>query len=597
MDDLELIKQKINVVDLVGEYLPLKKTGVNFKANCPFHNEKTPSFVVSPERGIWHCFGCDKGGDIFKFVMEKEGIDFKEALEILAQKAGVVLKNNGSNKTKGINERILELNLKASQFFSYILTEHELGKRPLEYLTKRGLTPETIKQFGLGYAPKNWEAVCGFLRKRGFTDEELIQSGIAVPSKKSCYDRFRGRIVFPLIDTRGRIIGFSGRVLDDSQPKYINTPQTPVFDKGKFLLGLSLSRDAIREKKTAILVEGEMDMIMSYQSGIKNIVASKGTALTSDQINLIKKYTDTIALCFDTDLAGDEASRRGIEMAEALGLNIKVVEIEGGKDPGEICLKDPKLWEKAVESAVPIYDYYLQSVEKRYDLKTAFGKKKAFEELLPIWKRISDSLTREHYVEKLAALLMVKEDVVRKGIKEQPIANAASWKDHLQVVKEEPGAKDDLVKVSDRRMLLEEYLISLILHIPVSHTYVPNFPETLFTQESLRQIYVSLVIFLDSISFKGKAFKVSELIAQVPEELVERVDKLYLMQIDEKLMDAKYYQREVDGVVAELKKMLIKSSLEKLSMEIKNAETFEKLDALQLLNKRFRDLSVKLKNL
>ena len=596
MDDLELIKQKINIVDLIQEYLPLKKSGVNFKANCPFHQERTASFVVSPERQIWHCFGCQKGGDIFKFLMEKESIEFKEALEILAQKAGVVLKTNGPKKEKGSKERLLELNLKASQFYSYILTEHLLGKRALEYLKIRGLEDETIKLFGIGYAPKNWEAVASFLRKRSFVDSELILSGIAVPSKKRCYDRFRGRVMFPMIDARGRIIGFSGRVLDKSEPKYINTPQTTIFDKGRFLFGLSLSKDAIRESKEAILVEGEMDMIMSYQSGVKNIVASKGTALTENQVALIKKYTDTISLCFDTDLAGDEASRRGIEIAEQAGLNIKVIELSGGKDPGEICLKDAEIWKKAVESAEPIYDYYLKSVSKRYDLKTAFGKKQAFEELLPIWRKIVDPVTKEHYIQKLSALLLTKDDLIRKQI-EIPVETPSSWKERVESTKPIESKKDDSVKLNDRRTLLEEYLVALLLHLPADHTYVPTFPETLFTQEILRQIYVSLVIFLDGISFKGRAFQVSEFVAEMPRELVEKVDMLYLYQLDEKLLDKKYWQKEVDSVITEVKKMLIKSSLEKLSMEIKQAESFEKVEALGILNKRFRDLSVKLKNL
>src|SRR5579884_1907357 len=255
MDDLELIKEKVNIVDLVSEYLPLKKAGVNYKANCPFHQEKTASFMVSPERGIWHCFGCDKGGDIFAFLKEKEGIEFTEALEILAQKAGVVLKNKKNDKEKNLKDRLFEVNEKAAQYYHYLLTEHATGKKALEYLYKRGLTDETIKTIQIGYAPQSWESLSKFLKKRGFSEKELIESGLSVPSKRGCYDRMRGRVVFPLIDVRGRIMGFSGRVLDNSLPKYINTPQTPIFDKGKFLFGLHLTKGDIRIKKEAVLVE------------------------------------------------------------------------------------------------------------------------------------------------------------------------------------------------------------------------------------------------------------------------------------------------------------------------------------------------------
>jgi DNA primase len=399
----------------------------------------------------------------------------------------------------------------------------------LEYLHKRGLTDETIKEFGLGYAPQSWESLTQFLKKRGFNLAEMIDSGLVVPSKKGGYDRFRGRIIFPLLDVRGRIMGFSGRVLGVGEPKYLNSPQTPIFDKGKFLFGLQLAKGAMKEKDSAIVVEGEMDMLMSYQSGIKNIVASKGTAFTADQIDSIKKYTQNLSLCFDTDLAGDAASRRGIEMADQLGMNLKVIKlssssskVEGAKDPADVCLTDPKSWEKMVQEAEPIYDYYLQSVSRRYDFKTATGKRGLFSELLPIWQKISDPIVKEHYIQKLAALLQIKDDLVRDYMNKMQNENRDRLVNTKQLVEVQPadsridsGAKakaPDKKVVYNRRKLLEEYLLSLLLHIPATTKYVPSFPETLFTEENLSVIYVLLVIFLDSIAFKGKSFKISEFI-------------------------------------------------------------------------------------
>lgn len=593
MDDLELIKQKLDIVELIQEYIPLKKAGVNYKTNCPFHQERSPSFMVSPERGIWHCFGCDRGGDIFKFVMEKEGLEFKEALELLAQKAGVVLRDK-TERSKG-DDRLFEANQKAHQFFHYFLINHPLGKKALNYLQKRGLTDETIDQFGIGYAPQNWEALTSFMRKRGFTNQELILSGLSVPSRTGCYDRFRGRIMFPLVDVRNRIIGFSGRIIDKGEPKYINSPQTPIFDKKRFLFGSHLSKGPIKEKGEVIVTEGEMDMMMSFQSGVKNVVASKGTAFTQEQIDLIKKYAEAISLCFDADIAGDAASRRGIEMADRAGLNIKVIQVEGAKDPAEICLDDVKKWEEAVKNATPIYDYYLQSVSKRFDLKLASSKKAIFTELLPIWKKITDPIVREHYIQKLAAMVEVKDELVREQLDNLRFTNQAP------VVKAEPKSEDKKIPEQlipqDRRTLLEEYLIALMLHLPLDHTFVPSFPETLLTQEELKETYVLLVIFLDSIAFSGKLFKIGEFIKTIPNELVEVVDRLYLMQINERLQTKAFWQKEVDTVVGELKKMLIKTSLEKLSLKIKNAQQFDKIETLGVLNKRFRDLSVKLKNL
>ncbi len=591
MDDVELIKQKLNIVDLIQEYLPLKKSGVNFKTNCPFHNEKTASFVVSPERQIWHCFGCQKGGDIFTFLIEKEGMEFKEALEMLAKKAGVTLKKVADKKD--FKDRLFEINLKAQEFFHYILTKHSLGKKALEYLKKRGLSDESIEIFGLGYAPNSWESLTKFLRKRGFSNAEIITSGLGVTSKSSCYDRFRGRIIYPLIDGKDKLRGFSGRVLNQAEPKYINSPQTPIFDKSNFLFGLNLAKAEIRNQKQAILVEGEMDVILPHQAGFKNVVASKGTALTEGQIDLIKKYTDTIILGFDMDLAGDSASRRGIEIAEKAGLNIKVIQLQSGKDAAEVVKNDPNIWQKAIDEAVPIFDYYLFSTAKRYDIKNPADLKKIGGELIPIWAKITDDLVRERYIQKLAAFLKTDEKALRETIDKERKMEGKSY----TAVLRQSNAEDNVVGLRSRRELLEEYLMVLLLHPPKDFIFVPSFLETLFLKEAFRQLYVLLVLYLDSISFKSKAFSINEFSVDLPKELLFEVDRLYLAELDDKLINPQAWQKEVDGVVEELKKALVKSALEKLSLEIRNAQEFGKIEIVENLNKRFRDLSVKLKNL
>lgn len=590
MDDLDLIKDKLNIVDLIQEYLPLKKAGVNFKAPCPFHQEKTPSFMVSPERGIWHCFGCQKGGDHFKFLMEKEGIEFTEALEILAKKAGVTLKKQaGAQKDK--KTRLLEVNLKAAQFYHYLLTKHQLGQKALEYLKNRGLEDGTIEEFNLGYAPNSWDSLRNFLIKRGFSDGELIEVGLTVSSKSGSYDRFRGRVIFPLVDLKSQVIGFAGRILDQGEPKYINTPVTPLFDKSHFLFGLNLSKGVIRTQNKAILTEGEMDMILSFQGGIKNVVACKGTALTSGQIDLIKRHAETILLCFDKDLAGDSASRRGIEMADQAGLNIKVIEIPQGKDPAELVLKDPQMWQEAVETAKDIYEYYLRSVSLRFDPKTAEGKKKIAGEILPLFAKISNPVTLEHYIQKLSALISVPEDLLRKEVKKSTIFSS-SYSSVLRL--SPPEGKTDH---KSRQELLEEYLMVLLFHIPKNLIFVPNFPETLFLSESYRSLYVLLVLYLDAISFKTKFFEIADFIKGVPQEMVALIDRLYLTDIEDKLNNSKVWQEEIATVISELKKALVKASLEKLSDEIKSAQSFGRIEQLEVLNKRFRDLSLKLKTL
>lgn len=589
MDDLELIKQKINIVDLIQEYLPLKKTGVNFKANCPFHQEKTPSFVVSPERGIWHCFGCGKGGDHFKFLMEKEGIEFSESLELLAQRAGVVLKRKKGEATNK-RERLLEANQKAAQFFNYLLTSHRLGQNALNYLQSRGIKEETVKKFNLGYAPNSWDSLTSFLRKRGFAVSEIIEAGLAVPSRSGCYDRFRGRVTFPLIDVRGGIRGFAGRILGEGEPKYLNSPQTLIFDKSEFLYGLHLSKAEIKSKDEAILTEGEMDMILSYQAGVRNIVAVKGTALTSGQLNLLRRYTENLSLCFDKDLAGDSASRRGIELADQMGFNLKVIKLPEGKDPAELSQKDPGSWEEAVSSSEPIYDYYLRSVSLRYPVESAEGKRQIAAELLPIWSKITDPLIFEHYLQKLAALLGTSEEVLRKEIGKRGSEKSTSTQSILEIT-------DTKLSVRSRRELLEEYLIVLLLKIPPNLTFVPPFPETLLISEEFKSIYVLLVLYLDSIYFQSRKFQVADFVKTLPGELVGTVDRLYLTEIDAKFTDPKAYQEEVKLVISELKRALVKASLEKLSAQIKLAQSFGKIEQLEGLNKRFRDLSIKLRNL
>ncbi len=591
MEDTELIKEKINIVDLISEYLPLKKAGINFKANCPFHNEKTPSFIVSPERQIWHCFGCQKTGDHFTFLMEKEGMEFKEALEVLAKKAGIVLQRKSDEK-KDFKDRLFEVNLKAQEFFHYILTKHLLGKKALEYLKNRGVTDSSIEQFGLGYAPNSWESLTKFLLKRGFSMQEIIASGLGVASKSGCYDRFRGRITYPLFDSKEKLRGFSGRVLVAAEPKYINTPQTPIFDKSNLLFGLNLAKAEIRNKKEAVLVEGEMDMIMSFQAGFKNVVASKGTALTEGQIDLLKKHTENLSLGFDMDLAGDSACRRGIEMADKAGLNIKVVQLQGGKDAAEVIRGNPAIWQKALEESVPIYDYYLTSVSKRYDTKKPSDLRKIGEELIPVWAKITDDLVREHYIQRLAAFLQTDEKIMRDWVEK---ARNLPQKSYASIFTKK--MEDNIVTPKSRRDLLEEYLIALLLHPPKDYNFVPNFPETLFLAEKWRELYVLLVLYLDSISFKSTSFNINEFVLSLPKEIVAEVDRLYLMELDSKLMDNKYWKKEMDGVVSELKKALIKASLQKLSLEIKNAQEFDKIEVVETLNKRFRDLSVKLKNL
>ncbi|MDO8515584.1 MAG: DNA primase, partial [bacterium] len=326
MDQREEIKQKIDIVQLISEYVPLKKAGRNFRACCPFHSEKTPSFMVSPERQSWHCFGsCQIGGDIFSFLMKMENMDFPEALKTLAKRAGVTLQSYHSSGDSQIKEKIYEINNLAAEFYHFILTKHEVGEVARKYLENRKITNESIDLFRLGYAPHSWDSLTKFLTKKGFTQKELEIAGlVSVSDSKRVFDRFRGRIIFTLADHRNNVLGFAGRLLDPNakEAKYVNTSETPVYTKGNTLYGLNVTKDEIRKSGAAIITEGEIDLIQAFQAGTKNCAAIKGSAFTQAQVNLLKRYTENILLALDADMAGDAAAHRGIQMADAAGLNI-----------------------------------------------------------------------------------------------------------------------------------------------------------------------------------------------------------------------------------------------------------------------------------
>ena len=461
MTDLEEIKQKIDIVSLISEYVVLKKTGANFKGLCPFHNEKTPSFIVSPERQIWHCFGgCQDGGDIFKFLMRVENLEFPEALKVLAQRAGVNLTSYQPTKNSEIKDKIYAVNHLAGEYYQYILTKHPLGEKARKYLENRKINLNSIKLFGLGYVPNSWDSLIKFLNKKKYSISDLETAGLISKSGIGHYfDRFRSRIIFPLFDHRGNVCGFAGRQLEEVHPaeggaKYINTAETLVYVKGNILYGLNIAKEEIKKAGFAVAVEGEIDAIQSYQAGVRNVVAIKGSALTSGHVNLLKRYTENIYLSLDADFAGDAAAHHGIEIADAAGLNIKVVTFKEGKDPDELIKKDPKLWRNAVEKAVPFYDYIIDSALEKFDPKGAEGGKKITAEVAKFLVPIENLVVKNHYLKKLAKKLDISQNI----LEEQLTKEVRSPKTELRIMNHELS--------KPRNELLEEYLLSLLLLNP-----------------------------------------------------------------------------------------------------------------------------------
>jgi len=433
MSVVDEIRQRIDIVDLVGTYVRLQKAGRNYKGLCPFHTEKTPSFIVFPESQRWHCFGaCSTGGDVFGFVMRYENLDFGQALRVLAERAGVPLEplSPGAAEGRAERDRLREVNAAAAVYYHDLLLTAPAAEAARRYLAGRGVSAETIETYQLGYAPDEWRALEARL-SHDYRHEDLETAGLIQRGERGgYYDRFRNRVLFPIRDVQGHVIGFGGRVLDDSVPKYLNSPDTPLFDKGSVLYGLDLARPAIRTSGTAVIVEGYMDVIIPYQAGVRNLVACLGTALTEAHIQQLKRMTRVLILALDPDAAGMQATERGIETAQqaldrvtvpvltATGLvryesrlntEIRVLVLPDGLDPDELVRQDRARWDRLVAEAVPVAQYYLDRVLSEEDLTTARGKGRAADRLLPVIATIDNPAERHHYLERLAQRLRLEE--------------------------------------------------------------------------------------------------------------------------------------------------------------------------------------------
>lgn len=558
MDDVEQIKQKIDIASFIGEFVPLKKSGRNFKANCPFHSERTPSFYVSPERGSWHCFGCSKGGDVFSFLMEAEKIDFPDALRILAQKTGVKLTQSyQSSESQKQKERIYQIHHLLSEYFHYVLMNHPLGAKAKTYLEDRKINDKIIETFGLGYAPNAWDAQIKFLRKKGYRDEELLLAGVVVSGRRGVYDRFRGRLMFPIRDPRGQTIAFAGRVLDPTikEAKYINSPETAIYVKGNTLYGLDVTKEEIKKKGEAIIVEGEFDMLSSFKVGIGNVVAIKGTALTEGQVNLLKRYTDKVIFALDQDLAGDQAARRGIEIADGAGLLMQVATLPSGKDPDECIKENEFLWKQAVEKTVGIYDYIISSAFKRFDPKTVEGKRRISDEVIPVLSKITNAIVLGHYIRELARELNVPEDTVMNA---------------LSRVKREKGEQKPVSvnRVSiGRQERMEETLIGMLFQLAERPLVERAFKEV---EESDFSIPAFGKLFSFARENASNTLPLGSSLTDVPRELVSMFDRSLLVPV-ETMLDEETGMH-VERLIRQIKTSALRRKIHDISTKIREKE-------------------------
>jgi DNA primase len=461
MSTIDEVKQKLDIAEVIGSYVTLKKAGRNLTACCPFHSEKTPSFFVFPEKQSWHCFGaCSTGGDVFAFVMKKEGVEFGEALRLLAQRAGVVLPARPEpGMPKEEKEEYFNANEAAALYYHNLLLNSPAAVKAKNYIEKRGLTAKTISDFQLGYSLDSWDALKTYLMEKGHPEKTLVTAGLLYQDEKGkTHDRFRHKLMIPIKDARGRVTGFGSRVLDDSLPKYINSPQSPTFDKSGTLYGIDRAAAEIHKKDFAIIMEGYMDVIMAHQFGVTNAIASMGTSITDTQINILKKLSKNLVLSLDADKAGEEAMLRTVGYENVLGAEMKVIRLPEGKDPDEVMLADINEWQKLVDNASPLIDFMFEKRAVNLDLATALGKSSAVNALLPVLAAISDPIRQAHYLQKLATLVKVDMNTIKMSLNQ---LKQSGQKRRVTSLK--PAAKAGRPLVSHAR---EEYLLTMLLQNP-----------------------------------------------------------------------------------------------------------------------------------
>lgn len=563
MGDIDEVKNRTNIVDIIGARVTLKKAGRHWKALCPFHSEKTPSFIVSPERQSWKCFGCGKGGSVIDFVMEYERVDFVEALTSLAEIAGVKLERRmGDTPEAKLKEKIYAANHLASEYYQFLLTKHAIGEKARDYLKTRGVTEKTIKTFSLGYSPNSWDGLLKYLKKKGYDESVLDQAGLMIPSNRGGYDRFRGRVMFTLKDHRGNVVGFSGRLLDSEakEAKYINTSETLVYSKSNVLYGMDVTKAAIQKESEAIVMEGEFDVISSFQAGVGNVVAIKGSALTEGHVNLLRRFADRLIFALDSDLAGDAAARRGIEIADRAGLDLRVASMPTGKDPDEAARENPTLFKKALKAAEPIYDYFIASALKRYDTKDSFSKRKISDELLPVIVKIENPIVQGHYIKKLSGVLDVSEDAIHDGMRKLT-------RQQLTGRKDEDRGDQEKKKGRGLEENLELYVLAILLQGKTIDLY-EEFTETLnlvdLTVSSVRQIIEQLDHYLKDHT----VFLIKDFADQLPKELVATLDEAFLWDIADLLDDAERLSKDWIKALFALKRANLRRRMTEISREL-----------------------------
>lgn len=596
MTPVEEIKSRLSVVDLISTYLKLIRAGSNYKAVCPFHAEKTPSFFISPARDVWHCFGCQKGGDQFQFVMEIEGVEFREALRILSQRAGVELRYENP-EVRNERDRLLGLMELAVTFYQISLKQFPAVEA---YVKRRGLRPETIEKFRIGYAPPEsagWRTCMEYALKNGYTALDLEKSGLAIRKQPESstetthhslltthyYDRFRNRIMFPITDSAGRVVGFGGRIFDDfvsaqsehaSPAKYINSPQTALYDKSRILYAFDKAKVAMRKENTCIVVEGYMDAVMAHQAGTENVVAVSGTALTHPQLTMLRRLCDRLATSFDMDEAGESATRRSIDLALEIGFDVKAIMLPSGKDPADLVCDDPAKWREAAAGATDVISYFFDKAQKRFDARTLEGKRGITQSVFPLIARLPRQVEKAHWVGRVASRLGIREEAVWDDLKKQqlPVSQSGAGRQNSPTVHPQEEQRT-------RAQVLEERILGLLYayRLPLS----AELSENLFTSDERRSLYTAYAS--DTKSY----------IASLADERLRLIANRLVFEV-EMIVPQDGAGAEYVSCISELEREHVKRDLERITEDIRKAEDVGNEQQVSMLADEFRNLSQKL---
>ena len=607
------IKSRLDIIEVIRQYVPLRPAGLNFVARCPFHNEKTASFNVSPTKQVWHCFGCSKGGDLFSFVMEIEKITFIEALRLLAPKAGVVLKEE-SGPQASVRNRLLDMHEQAATFYHKILMETPAGANAKKYAVGRGMNKEMVEQWQVGFATDSWDDLTNYLRTKGFKDDEIVLGGLGVKQQNGSriYNRFRGRLMFPIKEINGNIIGFSGRLLpeyeerDKTQGKYVNSPQSPIYDKGRVLFGLDLAKQSIREFNLAIAVEGQMDCVTAHQFGFANVIASSGTALTAEQGMLIKRFTKRVAFAFDMDAGGRQAVERGAQQAMLLDIEALIVDLPQGKDPDECIRKDFEGWKKSIEHAKPAIQYFLDEQLSQVDLSSASGRRELSEKILVWISRLANSVERDFWLKKLSQAIDSDESSLRESLVKLIKRNESLTPTAIVQLPEqnqEPTSREEI--------LTEQFLALLIAFPELIEGVGPYVSIEQLSGSSLQALYRQLVVYYNKsiarVQDGGATFSYSDfrswLIAQdFSAGDIQKLDRLAILieqtfsevSSDEALRSVKNIQNDLRRSYLNHRLKAVAKIIGELESQQISAERDEKLEVLL---REFNDLAEDLRQL